>query len=79
MSRVNTPLPITEWRSVQRVNTLSHPVPAASLQAMQYYTDQGAVDPLTDSDGDEFNKPEDGEGKQQYMFIWSPKYEVGKI
>ena len=46
---------------------------------MQYYTEQNAMlDPLTDSDGDEFNKVEDGEGKQQYMFIWSPKYEVGR-
>lgn len=42
---------------------------------MQQFTESVAPqDPLTDSDGDD-TRPEDGE-RQQYMFIWSPTYEV---
>ena len=44
---------------------------------MMLYTEHGALDALNDSDGDETSKLEDSEGRQQqYMFIWSPRYEV---
>ena len=40
----------------------------------QYTESVAPADPLTDSDGDD-SRPEDGD-RQQYMFIWSPVYEV---
>ena len=41
----------------------------------QPFTESVALqDPLTDSDGDD-SRPDDAD-RQQYMFIWSPTYEV---
>lgn len=80
MNCVNTPLPSNQVSigpvCLNNVSLCLNTHRFTCLSPGMQYTEHGALDPLTDSDGDEFSKPEDGEGKQQYMFIWSPKFEV---